>query len=218
MKLYFSCIVLLVISASLFAQAQNSASQNYNTGRSLESQGRMNEAMVYYNEAIRISLDEINRRVATDNSYVYLTWALQRQQRYSEVITWGERGLQVNANNYRLLEIMGEAFFYLDDYERSLSFMQRYAYLAPQGERISTAYFFMGEIFRLQQRFHHADIAYTTALRLAPQMPLWWYRLGLVREALREYSFAIEAFEQALRLNPNYQYAIQGLERVRRAI
>ncbi|MDR0623029.1 MAG: tetratricopeptide repeat protein [Treponema sp.] len=93
--------------------------------------------------------------------------------------------------------------------------MQRYANALPQGERISVAYFFIGEIFRLRQQYRHADIAYTTAVRLEPGLALWWYRLATVRESAGDKSPAIEAYERALRLDPNYQEAGAGLARVR---
>jgi tetratricopeptide (TPR) repeat protein len=176
----------------------------------------MEEAMPYYDAAVRICLDEITQKKATPNSYVILTWTLQRQRKYVDVVTWGERGLRINPDNYRLFEVMGEAYFYLDDYDRSLGSMQRYVASFPLGDRISVAYFFIGEIFRLRGRFRHADIAYTTAVQLEPNLPLWWYRLGLARESAGEYAAAIEAYERALKLNPNYQEARAGLERSRR--
>jgi tetratricopeptide (TPR) repeat protein len=109
---------------------------------------------------------------------------------------------------------MGEAYFYLDDYARSLSYMQRYANAVPQGDRVSVAYFFVGEIYRLTQKYHHADIAYTTALRFEPNAALWWYRLGTVREEIGDRMPAIDAYQQALRLNPNYREARSGLTRL----
>ncbi|MDR2484660.1 MAG: tetratricopeptide repeat protein, partial [Treponema sp.] len=175
MKFYLPGICgILFISLPVFSQtaAPNPESsgpdawQSYYTGRALETQNRMEEAMPYYNEAVRICLDEIAQNTSTENSYVILTWTLQRQRKYADVINWGERGLNLNADNYRLIEIMGEAYFYLDDYDRSLGCMQRYSNSVPQGDRIPTAYFFIGEIFRLRGKFHHADIAYTTAVRL----------------------------------------------------
>jgi tetratricopeptide (TPR) repeat protein len=111
---------------------------------------------------------------------------------------------------------MGEAYFYLYNYPESLRFMQRYVNALPQGDRASVAYFFIGEIYRLQGQYLHADIAYTTALRLEPGADLWWYRLGSVREASGDIAPAIEAYERALRLNPNYREATEGLARVRR--
>jgi tetratricopeptide (TPR) repeat protein len=210
--------VLPVFSQTGFAgqdQSRPDALQNYRVGRDLEARNRMEEANAYYNEAVRICLDEIAQNAANMDSYTVLTWALRRQEKYAEVIIWGERGLNVNGSDYRIIETMGEAYFYLNNFEDSLRFMQRYVNSFPQGDRASVAYFFIGEIYRLQRRFRHADIAYTTAVRLEGGSALWWYRLGSVRESAGEYVPAAEAYEQALRLNPNYPGANEGLERSR---
>jgi len=215
-----SCMVLLLVLTALPAKAQApspqplTAMQNYRQGRDLEAMNRMGEANSYYNEVIRICLDEVSRNAATRDTYAAIAMTLVRQRRYADVITWGERALRVFPDEYRVIEMMGEAFFYLDNYERSLSYMQRYANAMPQGERISVAYFFIGEIFRITEKFRHADIAYTTAVRIDPTLSLWWYRLGSVREAVGDRRPAIEAYQQALRLNPNYREARSGLNRL----
>jgi tetratricopeptide (TPR) repeat protein len=152
------------------------------------------------------------------DSYTVLTWSLLRLRRYAEVITWGDRALQINPSDYRIVETLGEAYFYLNDYEHSLIMMQRYAASMPRGDRASTAYFFMGEIYRNQQKYLHADIAYTTAVTLEGSVFLWWYRLGTVREAAGEYASAIAAYEKVLGLNPNYREASEALERNRRLL
>jgi tetratricopeptide (TPR) repeat protein len=175
----------------------------------------MPEAAPYYAEAVRICNDEISRNLATRDSYAVLVWTLQRQKKYADVIIWGERGLRLYADEYRIVETMGEAYFYLDDYENSLRLMQRYVNTLPQGERASVAYFFIGEIYRLQRKYRHADIAMTMAVRLEPGVALWWYRLGTVRESAGDSVPAIAAYEQALRFNPNYQQARDGLNRLR---
>jgi tetratricopeptide (TPR) repeat protein len=191
------------------------AVQNYRIGRDLEAGGRSAEAEQYYNEAVRICLDEVARSEAGRDTYTAITWALQRQKKYAEVISWAEQGLGLFADEYRILETMGEAYFYLNDYDRSLNCMQRYTNAVPRGERTSVAYFFIAEIFRLRRQYYHADIAYTTALRLDPGVPLWWYRLATVQEALGDYAVAAESFGRALRLNPDYAEASAGLARVR---
>jgi tetratricopeptide (TPR) repeat protein len=219
----FSWVIAFVLLSVLPAEAQApggaaaqplTAMQNYRQGRDLEALNRMAEANVYYNEAIRICLEEVSRSVATRDTYTVMAWTMQRQRRYADVISWGERGLRVFPNEFRIVEMMGEAFFYLENYEQSLSCMQRYANAMPQGERVAVAYFFIGEIFRLTERFRHADIAYTTALRLEPSLSLWWYRLGSVREAVGDRGPAVEAYQQALRLNPNYREARSALARL----
>ncbi|MDR1249705.1 MAG: tetratricopeptide repeat protein [Treponema sp.] len=224
---FFSCLVIIsflftaysgysqVPDASQPNLSRNDALQNYRVGRDLEARNRMNEARVYYNEAVRICNTELIGNPSNMDSYAVLTWTLQRQGKYNDVISWGERGLRVNANDYRIIETMGEAYFYLNNYVESLRFMQRYVNSMPQGERASVAYFFIGEIFRLERKFRHADIAYTTALRLDSGPALWWYRLGSVRESIGDAVPAVEAYERALRLNPNYPEAREGLARVR---
>jgi tetratricopeptide (TPR) repeat protein len=216
------CLILVFLLAAVLPLAAQQAPdvsrydalQNYRTGRDLEARNRMEEAERYYAEAVRICQDEISRNAANMDSYTVLTWALQRQRKYSEVISWGERALRIS-NDMRITETMGEAYFYLDNHPESLRFMQRYVNALPQGDRASVAYFFIGEIYRLTGKWRHADIAYTTAVRLEPGSALWWYRLGSVREAAGESAPAIEAYERALRLNPNYREANEALTRVR---
>jgi tetratricopeptide (TPR) repeat protein len=224
---FFSCLVVIISFFAVYSGysqapdtsrsnlSQNNALQNYRAGRDLEARNRMNEALIYYNEAVRICNAELIGNPSNMDSYVVLTWTLQRQGKYNDVISWGERGLRINANDYRIIETMGEAYFYLNNFVESLRFMQRYVDSMPQGERASVAYFFIGEIFRLQRKFRHADIAYTTALRLDSGLALWWYRLGSVRESAGDAVPAVEAYERALRINPNYPEAREGLARVR---
>jgi tetratricopeptide (TPR) repeat protein len=206
---------------SLFGQTNADPSRdagwNYRTGRDLEARGRMDEATPYYNEAVRICMDEITWNRATGDSYAVLTWALRRQQKYADVITWGERGLGLFGNDYRIIETMGEAHFYLNNYDASLRAMERYVDALPRGERTSVAYFFIGEIYRLTRRFRLADIAYTTAIHLEPGIALWWYRLGTVREAVGDLVPAVEAYDRALLLNPDYREAAEGRARSRRS-
>jgi tetratricopeptide (TPR) repeat protein len=194
------------------------ALQNYRIGRDLEARNRFEEANGYYNEAVRICLEELNRNNANMDSYTVLTWTLLRQRRYAEVINWGDRALRINPGDFRIVETMGEAYFFLNDYEHSLIMMQRYTASMPRGDRASAAYFFMGEIYRNQRKYLHADIAYTTAVTLEGSIFLWWYRLGMVREAAGEFKSALEAYEKSLSLSPASREATEALERNRRLL
>jgi tetratricopeptide (TPR) repeat protein len=218
MRFFLQCLVIvfLLFPFPAFAQNNRDALWNYRTGRDLEGRNRASEADFFYNEAVRICNEEISRNAANKDTYTTLTWTLQRQRKYADVITWGERGLRLYADEYRIVETMGEAYFYLDNHDESLRFMQRYTNSDPLGERISVAYFFIGEIYRYKGYFRHADIAYTTAVRLEGGVALWWYRLGSVREAVGDYSQAVTAYERALRLNPDYVEANAGLARSNR--
>lgn len=208
-------IFIVLCALGVGAQEKPDALQAYRIGRDLDVRGRSDEAYNQYEEAVQICKNEINQNESNMDSYTVLTWALFRQNKFRDVIDWGQRALKINPNEYRVIETMGEAYFYLNDYASSLKSMQKYIDSAPQGDRVSVAYFFIGEIYRLEQKFHHADIAYTTAVRLESNIALWWYRLGSVREALADYAPAIEAYERALRLNSTYKEASEGLDRSR---
>lgn len=227
---FFKSICLLVcllgMTAGNFAQETGTttpapqqkpdALRSYRMGRDLELQGRIDEANQRYEEAVQICMQEIAQNATNMDSYTVLTWALLRQKKYNEVLEWGTQGLRVNPNDYRVVETMGEAHFFLRNYDKCLQFMQRYINGAPQGERVSVAYFFMGEVYRLQKKWNHADMAYSMAVRLEPNMPIWWFRLGFVLEALNDFPNAQKAYERAVKLNPTFKDALEGLERIKR--
>ncbi|MDR2864645.1 MAG: tetratricopeptide repeat protein [Spirochaetaceae bacterium] len=214
-------IALFLLSMMIFPlsaqEDKPDALAKYRSGRESESHGQVTEAAKLYNEAVEICMNEINSGKAVIDTYVVLTWTLQRQKKYADVIKWGGDGLKTQ-NDSRIIQTMGEAYFYMDNYEAALRNMKSYIKMNPQGDRVSTSYFFIGEIYRLQKKFHYADIAYTTAVRLEPGMALWWYRLGLVRESLGDKNYAGDAFERALRINPSYSSATEALNRVRKAV
>jgi len=209
-----ACIALLAFHAEAQAAHALTAAQNYYHGRYLEAANRMPEAAVHYSEVIRVSSGEIARNAATRESFVLLTRALRRMNRHAEVISWGQQGLRAFPDEFRLLETMGQSFFFMGDFEQSLSHMERYANAMPNGDRISLAYFFIGEIMRLSQRFYRAELAYAKAVHFAPNMALWWYRLGSMREQVGDAAPALAAYRRALELSPNHAAARAGLARL----
>jgi len=217
-RFFLVFITLVMVSFPLIAQDKPDALQTYRIGRDMEAQGRLNDASAKYDEAVRICQNEIAQNATNMDSYTVLTWALLRQKKYPDTVTWGLKGLNVNPNDYRIIETLGEAYFYLNNYPESLKAMQKYVDSVPQGERVSVAYFFMGEIYRIQQQFRHADIAYTMAVNLESDISLWWYRLGLVRENAGDYASAVQAYTQALKLNPAYKEASDGLDRAKKQV
>jgi len=220
-SLYGAVICIILTAFHVEAQAPTvgtpqtmTPAQNYYQGRHLEATGRMAEAIPHYNEVVRVGFDQITRHVATRDSYVLLIRALRRLGRHNEVVNWGQQGMRVFPDEFRLLETMGQSFFFLGDFDQSLAHMERYADALPNGDRISLAYFFIGEIFRLTQKFYRAEMAYTIALHFEPGLALWWYRLGSVREQVGDMEPALEAHRRALAINPNHNGARNAIARL----
>jgi tetratricopeptide (TPR) repeat protein len=198
--------ITLALPQALFSQTVGAqALQYYNTGRNLESRvGLSAEVSSLYDQAIAAALSERSTGRANADSYAALTWALFRLGRYQEVVTYGLEGVD-RFEDYRIIETLGEAYFYIPNYPSSLAFLQRYVNELPQGSRASVAYFFMGEIYRLEGLNNHADIAYTTAIHLEGSNALWHYRLGTICETLGYTTKAISAYREALRLSPGFR-------------
>ena len=211
-----SVIVLNVIlgcSAMLYTQEKPDALKLYYNGRSFDSIGRREDAAKAYSEAISICRDELRVHSKNMDSYAVYTWCLFRLGRYKDTEIVCNDALKIS-RDARIIETLGEASFYLNNYKESLRNMENYIDMAPKGERISVAHFFVGEIYRLTGRYNKADIAYSISVYLEPRNALWWYRLGIVREAAGEKRGALDAFQAALRIRPDYRDALEAAKRV----
>lgn len=180
----------------------------------MEQAGKIENANAYYNESVAVCKNELLLNDRNIESYVVMCWSLFRLKKYNEVVENSLKALKINPNEYRIIENLGETYFYLDRYSESLRNLERYVDTLPNGDRAATAYFFMGEIYRIEGKNHHADIAYSHAVKKEPSIALWWYRLGIAREKAGNPEKAKEAYKKALTLKPSLREAEQALNRL----
>ncbi len=214
LKSIFILNFIFCIAFTVCAQEKPDALKLYRNGRSLDSIGRKDDARKAYSDAIAICRDEIRINPKNMDSYAVFTWCLFRLGRYKDTEIACNDALKISRDS-RIIETLGEASFYLGNYKESLRNMENYIDMAPNGERISVAHFFVGEIYRVTGKFNKADIAYSIAVHLEPGNGLWWYRLGLVREAAGEKQSALDAFNAALRIWPDYKDAQEAVKRIK---
>lgn len=171
-----------------------------------------------YDRAIQICRSEIDEDQYNIEAHVVICWSLIRMNRYEEALRFARTGRVLNRFDVRVTEILGEIHFFQGMNNEALQYFQEYASLAPEGQRIDTVYYYMGEIYIRQGKFRHADIALSTAVHWVPGNAAWWVRLAYTRENAGDLSSAIEAYERALSLNPQLNDAQRGLDRIRRAM
>ena len=136
-------------------------------------------------------------------------------ERYREVVDIGAAGLKVKFDA-RIVEVMGEAYFHLNDDGRAVKSLQRYLdNVGEYGDRVPSAYFYMAESYMRQKRLDHADIAYSMAVYREPGIARWWYRYASLVEQLGEYGRAVDLYAKALRLSPVMTEALDGQTRVK---
>jgi tetratricopeptide (TPR) repeat protein len=167
-----------------------------------------------YNQAVQTTLNEINQMPKNMDSYAVLGWSLLKLGRYQDAVTYATKALSISRYDNRIVEILGEAYFFLGSYPDSMKYLQEYTVLAPSGDRIDDVYFFMGEIYLRNGEYDHADIAFSTAVYYTPNVAQWWARLGYAREMAKHYNLSLDAYNHALQLNADLADAVQGRARV----
>ncbi len=190
----------------------------YRQGRNLESSGRIAEAQGRYRDAVAACDRELAADPSRMDAYAVKCWSLFRLDRFREVVDAAAAGLKVRYDP-RLSEVMGEAYFHLGNNELALRNLQRYIENVGEfGDRVSTAYFYMGEVYQRLKKYDHADIAYALAVHRDPSMSRWWFRYGQAVEALSDFRRAADFYARALKLSPEMKEASEALARVRSRI
>ena len=198
-------IFLLVPAASVvFGQNRPDALLEYRQGR--------------FERAVQICLAEIAENPGNMESYVVMCWSFLRLGRYEEALRYGRTARSLSRYDARVTEILGEAYYFQGRNSEALQYFQEYVNLAPEGQRIETVYYYIGEIYIRMGKFHHADIALSTAVHWVPGNAEWWARLAFSREHAGDLTQAVTAYERALALNSQLSDARRGLERVRQAL
>jgi tetratricopeptide (TPR) repeat protein len=167
-----------------------------------------------YSDAVRITNAEIARSPGNMDSYAVQGWSLLALEDWAGAVDLSRRALQVSRFDHRILAVMGEAQYQLGNYLTALQYLQEYASVRPDGPLIDQMYQLMAEVHINLNEFHHADIAYTTAVHITADNALWWSRLGFAREQAGRPDAAASAYRQALSLNPGLAAAREGLERL----
>ena len=191
---------LLVLSATLVFGQQKDALEAYKSGR--------------YADAVAITQDELKANSNNMDSYVVLCWSLQKLEKHQDALNYAQQALKLNPYDFRVIEAVGESSFYLGKNLEALKAFEQYVVLAPSGDRIEKAYYFMGEIYLQLGQYNRADIALTTAVYHSPQTAAWWSRLGYARMLAKDYPSAKKAYDEALRQNPGLTEAARGKQQV----
>ena len=195
-------MLFFILSVSVFAQTQQQdALVLYHNGK--------------YKESIQVCEEELKENPNRIESYVVMCWSLVKNKQYAEAEQRATEGLVISPYDYRLIEILGEAKYYLGKNTGAMEQFQKYVAGAESGSRVGSAYYFMGEIYIRQGRYQHADISLSTAVKKEPLIDNWWIRLGYAREMAGNYLESLNAYDEALRLNSSSVDASRGRDRVK---
>jgi tetratricopeptide (TPR) repeat protein len=191
---------LLLSGLPAFAQNKPDALELYRANR--------------FEEAIKVCQQELVETPKSIDSHVVMGWSYLRLKRYQEALDIGQKAIQLNPNDPRIIEILAEAEVFLGKTNDALKNLQEYVALRPDGDRISRVYWLMGEVYISLKEYQNADIAISTALYYEQNNSQWWARLGWARELAGDWKWASDAYSHALKLDPGLVDAQRGKDRV----
>lgn len=193
-----------VFSLTLWAQEYLGADILYEQGR--------------YQEAVKVCLAELGETPKRIDAYCYIVWSYFALKQYEESYEWAKKGREIAWTDRRMIFAAGESLYFLGRNQEALKYFEDYAVFVTTTYNKDKSYHYMGEIFIRLGEFNNADIAFSTAVHFNSKNAVWWARLGYAREMAGDYTWSLDAYENALQLNPTLSEAKQGKERVSRLL
>ncbi len=197
-------LLLAFTIAPVFAQDKPDALELYRDSR--------------FADAIKVCQQEIAVTPNNIDSYVVMGWSLLRLQQYDGALAAGQKAVAISSNDPRIIQIVGEADVFLGKIDDALQNLQTYVALRPNGDRIARVYWLMGECFIKLKEFQNADISLSTAVYYEQNNSVWWARLGYARELANDLTWAGDAYDHALKLDPGLVDAQRGRDSVNKKL
>jgi tetratricopeptide (TPR) repeat protein len=165
-----------------------------NLAMALESQGRLDEAMSQYHEALRINPDFWV-------AHYDLARALFRQQRFEEAISHYYEALRINPDFADTHYNLGEALMLQERFEEAIRHYRKALEIKPD---FAKAHNNLGIALEKQGRPREAIDHYLEALRIKPDLAEAHYNMGNVLMRQGRTEEAIRYYYKTLRANPDY--------------
>ena len=213
-------LLALILQAGAQSHSYSEAFQQYQRGRQLEQAGRVAEAAKSFASSLSVVEGLLSSQPGNSDLVSLQAWNLFRLGRHKEVTAVAQKALAAardpRSRDFRILETLAESLYFLGDSEEALKNFAAYMELAPANDdRMSSAYYYVGECYLRLKKYEHADIAFSTATTMEKGMFYWWYRLGIAKENLSKYKQAYDSFGRALSLNSGFQIAREAQARVK---
>jgi tetratricopeptide (TPR) repeat protein len=220
MMIRFKFIVVCFFLVSIHLLFAQSADQLATAATLALRENRYEEAISFAAQASEIFIQR--KSFGLLDNYLTHIRALIHLGRYDEAIVLALTAHNQAPYDYRFIQALGEGYYLSGDGLTALPYLQQYVAVQPTGDFVGRVYYYMGEIYLLQGRYEHADIAFSTAVYHSPQSHRWWYRLGYAREQaagssrttaerLYLYILARTAYEKVLVLSPSHTEARESL-------
>ena len=185
----------------IFDENQGKKKLIFEQGMQFLSQGQNEEALLSFDEAIR--LDPSRSAVFLNKAH-----ALANLGRYEDALEASTEAIRLDPNNSYLFNIKGIVLNSLGRYEDALEASIEAIRLDPNN---SYTFNIKGASLANLDRYEEALLAYDEAIRLNPNYSEAFNNKGIAFDSLGRYEEALLAYEKALELDPTNQIAQQDI-------
>ena len=197
MKYYFA--IFLIISSITVSWAQQAYIDAFEASN--------------YKLAITSAQEYIKTNPNNMHAYAIMGWSHLSLKQWKQALDIGLIAYKKNNRDPRITQIIGEAYYELNNYNLALEYISRYLRISPNGQLRHWMYYYIANIYKSQAQFYKAEIAYVTALRLDPRKIDWWLELGEVHEMQGLEEEAIKVYREVLSRDSANSNAIEKLDK-----
>jgi tetratricopeptide (TPR) repeat protein len=188
-------------SYSLVAAVPDSWYAHQKLGRALESQGRIEEAMMHYHQALQINPDAVE-------AHNRLGIALESRGRLDEAVAQYRDALQLRPDSSEVQINLGIALRREGKLDEAIAYFRQALQLKPTSAEACVN---LGIALESQGNPDEAIVQYRQALQLKPTFVEAHNNLGLALASQGRLDEAIVQYRQALELSPRYVEAYDNL-------
>ena len=192
----------------------SSYAQKLDEGDKLHMQGKYQDAIKIYNEAMQLNANDYKVYFYRGNAYSQL-------REYRQAINDYTKSISLNPQNDWAYNNRGVAYVDIGDYKRALLNYNRAIQLNP---KFDMAYYNRGIAHFHLRDYNRAIANYTKAIELNPQYDHAYNNRGWTYYHMKHFTKAIENYSKAIELNPNISLyynnraaAYQGLGKMTQA-
>jgi tetratricopeptide (TPR) repeat protein len=208
MKKLITLAFLTLFSISVFAQDQAVKPKN---GWDYFAAGQYQESL----KALESERQSFPERM---DIYVIEGWCYRELKDWANMERISAEGLKIQPNDPRALKNIGDAMFWQGKYQQAVQYYDgylKYKYQPKTDTNYATVYYRMALCYYNLKQWLKADICFSLHNRYKPNDYLTIMNLADVKEKLGEYNKAYNLYQQTLKIRPNNQRGLEGVNRLK---
>jgi Flp pilus assembly protein TadD len=175
------------------AKSPKKARTHNNLGNILSDQGKLDEAISHFSEALRLDPE-------SDKVHYNLGSALRKKGKIGEAITHYQEALRINPHHLEARNNLGNALVDKGEFEEAVDHFSAALRLDPNSKEV---HYNLGNLYKTRRKFDEAIEQYEKALVIQPEYFDAMNNLALVYVKKGEYDKALPLYMKMIELQPN---------------